>query len=165
MRFAFDQMGIPYTYISEQGLKRPAYLDRFDVVIYPNVSSSPINLVNGRPMLGPAIPWKKSAETPNLGKWDETDDIRPGMGLDGLAALRNFVERGGLLITEGATSRLPVQMGFNPTVNEVTTTRLNARGGIFRAQPVATASPILYGYEASSFPVYFSQAPYSSHAT
>jgi hypothetical protein len=159
VRYAFDQMGIPYTYISEQHLKQPGYLDRYDVVVYPNVSSSPINLVNGRPMIGPPIPWKKSVETPNLGKWDETDDIRPGMGLDGLAALKAFVERGGLLITTGATSRLPVQMGFNSSVNEVTTTRLNARGGIFRVQPVSTASPILYGYETTSFPVYFSQSP------
>jgi hypothetical protein len=161
VRYAFDQMGIPYTYISEQNLKRAGSLDRFDVVVYPHVSANPINLVNGRPMIGPPIPWKKSAETPNLGKWDETDDIRPGMGLDGLAALKGFVERGGLLITSGATSRLPVQMGFNASVNEFTPARLNARGGIFRVQPVATSkeSPILYGYESTSFPVYFSQSP------
>jgi hypothetical protein len=95
----------------------------------------------------------------NLGKWDETDDVRPGMGLDGLAALKRFVERGGLLITTGNTSRLPVEMGFNGSVNSVTTTRLNARGGIFRVQPVSSASPILYGYEGTSFPIYFSQAP------
>ena len=37
-------------------------------------------LVNGRPMIGPAVPWKKSARTPNLGGYDETDDIRPGWG-------------------------------------------------------------------------------------
>jgi len=158
-RFAFDQMGIPFTYISEQGLNRPGYLDRFDVVLYPHVSGSPVALVNGRPMIGPPIPWKKTAETPNLGKWDETDDVRPGMGLDGLAALKRFVERGGLLITTGNTSRLPVEMGFNGSVNSVTTTRLNARGGIFRVQPVSSASPILYGYEGTSFPIYFSQAP------
>jgi len=158
-RFAFDQMGVPYTYISEQKLKTPGYLDHFDVILYTHVNGSPIGLVNGRQMIGPPIPWKKSAETPNLGKWDETDDIRPGMGLDGLDALKKFVERGGLLITEGNTSRLPVEMGFNASVNSVTTTRLNARGGIFRVQPVSTASPILYGYEGTSFPIYFSQTP------
>jgi Zinc carboxypeptidase len=159
VRYAFDQMAIPYTYISEQGLKRPGYLDKFDVVVYPNVGGPTIMLVNGRPMIGPPIPWKKTAATPNLGKWDETDDIRPGMGLDGLAALRHFIERGGLLLTTGNTSRLPVEMGFNGSVNIVTTTRLNARGGIFRVQPVSTASPVLYGYESGSFPVYFSQQP------
>jgi hypothetical protein len=159
IRYAFDQMGIPYTYISEQDLKRPGSLDRFDVVVYPHVSGAPTALINGRPMIGPAIPWKKSASTPNLGKWDETDDIRPGMGLDGLAALKRFIERGGLLLTSGNTSRLPVEMGFNSSVTIAATPRLNARGGIFRVQPVATASPILYGYESTSFPVYFNQSP------
>jgi hypothetical protein len=129
------------------------------VILYPHVSGSPVALVNGRPMIGPPIPWKKTAATPNLGKWDETDDVRPGMGLDGLAALKRFIERGGLLITTGNTSRLPVEMGFNGSVNLVTTTRLNARGGIFRVQPVSSASPLLYGYEGTSFPIYFSQAP------
>ncbi len=159
VRYAFDQMGIPYTYISEQGLRRSGYLDNFDVVVYPNVSGPMMALVNGRPMIGPPIPWKKTAATPNLGKWDETDDIRPGMGLGGLALLRAFIERGGLLLTTGNTSRLPVEMGFNSSVGIVTTTRLNARGGVFRVQPVSAASPVLYGYESGSFPVYFSQQP------
>lgn len=162
VRFALDQMGVPYTYISEQLLKRPGALDRYDVVVYPHVSAPVATLINGRPMIGPPVPWKKSAATPNLGKWDETDDIRPGMGLDGLSALRKFVERGGLLITTGATSRLPIEMGFVPTVSVATTTRLNARGAIFRAQTVSTASPLLYGYDKRTFPVYFNQQPVMS---
>jgi hypothetical protein len=83
------------------------------------------------------------------------------MGLEGAAALRRFVERGGLLITSGNSSLLPITLGFNPTVTQFTTTRLNARGSVIRVQPDrgANASPILYGYESSSFPIYFSQAP------
>ena len=159
VRFAFEQMGVPFTYISDQQLRRSNALDRFDVVMYPHVSGPVTALLNGRPMTGPPIPWKKTAATPHLGKWDETDDIRPGMGPAGLATLRNFVERGGLLITSGNSSRLPIDMGFNTTVSAVTTTRLNARGGIYRAQPVEKSSPILYGYDQTSFPIYFNQAP------
>jgi hypothetical protein len=161
VRYALDQMGVPYTYISDQSLRTPGRLDNFDVVVFPHVSGSPTALVNGRPMVGPPIPWKKSALTPNLDLWDQTDDIRPGMGLDGAAALRRFVERGGLVITSGNSSVLPITLGFNPTVTQVTTTKLNARGSVIRVQPVkeASGSPILYGYEASSFPIYFSQAP------
>ena len=165
VRYALDQMGVPYTYISDQSLKQPGRLDRFDVLVFPHVGGFGSSLLNGRPMIGPAIPWKKSALTPNLGRGpqnalDETDDIRPGMGLEGAAALRRFVERGGLLITEGATSRLPVDLGFNPTVSAPQTQRLQARGAVFRAQAMAAAwSPVLYGYERTTFPVYFNQAP------
>ena len=159
IRFAFEQMGVPFTYISDQQLRKPEFLDRFDVVMYPHVSGPVTSLLNGRPMTGPAIPWKKTAATPHLGKWDETDDVRPGMGPQGLATLRRFVERGGLLITTGNSSRLPIDMGFNTTASVVTTTRLNARGGIYRAQPVEKNSPILYGYDQASFPIYFNQAP------
>jgi hypothetical protein len=161
VRYALDQMAIPYTYISDQSLRVPGRLDKFDVVVFPHVSGNPNALVNGRPMVGPPIPWKKSALTPNLDLWDQTDDIRPGMGLEGAAALRRFVERGGLLITSGNSSVLPITLGFNPTVTQFTTTRLNARGSVIRVQPAtgASASPILYGYESSSFPIYFSQTP------
>ena len=161
VRYALDQMGVPYTYISDQSLRTPGRLDKFDVVVFPHVSGSASALVNGRPMVGPPVPWKKTALTPNLDLWDQTDDIRPGMGLDGAAALRRFVERGGLLITSGNSSLLPITLGFNPTVTQLTTTRLNARGSVIRVQPApgASTSPILYGYESSSFPIYFSQAP------
>lgn len=162
VRFAFEQMGIPFTYISDQQLRKTTALDKFDVVVYPHVSGPVTSLLNGRPMVGPPIPWKKTAATPHLGKWDETDDIRPGMGPEGLATLRRFVERGGLLVTSGNSTRLPIEMGFNPSVSVTQTTRLNARGGIYRAQPVEKASPILYGYDQSSFPIYFNQSPVMS---
>ncbi|HEX6576122.1 MAG TPA: M14 family zinc carboxypeptidase, partial [Gemmatimonadaceae bacterium] len=162
VRFAFEQMGIPFTYISDQDLRKPNTLDKFDVVMYEHVSGPLTALINGRPMIGPPIPWKKTALTPNLGKWDETDDIRPGMGYEGLAALKKFVDRGGLLITTGNSSNLPIQMGFTTAVSVNTTSQLNARGGIYRAQTVATSSPILYGYEAKTFSIYFNQSPVMS---
>jgi hypothetical protein len=161
VRYAFDQMGVPYKYISDQSLRQSGTLDNIDVVVFPHVTGSPNALVNGRPMVGPPIPWKKSALTPNLDLWDQTDDIRPGMGLEGAAALRHFIERGGLILTSGNSSILPITLGFNPTVSQAITTRLNARGSIIRVQPApgAALSPILYGYESASFPIYFSQAP------
>ena len=161
VRFAFDQLGVPYTYIADQQLRRPGAFDRFDVIVFPHVSAQGGTLLNGAPMVGPAIPWKKTAETPHLGVFDETDDMRPGMGLEGAAALRRFVERGGLLLVEGATNQLPINLGFTPTVSITEARQLRARGAVFRAQVVTqeAKSPILYGYERSTFPVYFNQAP------
>ena len=160
VRFALDQMGVPYTYMADQKLKNAGALDRYDVVVFPHSGQGGMSIVTGRPMVGPAIPWKASKDTPHLGKWDETDDQRPGMGLDGAAALRRFVERGGLLLVEGATARLPIELGFTPGVTEVTARALQARGAIFRAQPATPGSPILYGYDdRASMPVYFNQTP------
>jgi len=146
-------------------LKEPGLLDRFDVVLFPHVSGPTTSMVNGKPMIGPAVPWKTTALTPNLGKIDSTDDIRPELGLDGLAALRRFVERGGLLLVEGNTSRLPIDFGFTPSVSVVATPRLLARGAIFRAEAVTRSSPILYGYERGVIPVYFNTAPLFSVAS
>ncbi|HEY2067789.1 MAG TPA: M14 family zinc carboxypeptidase [Gemmatimonadaceae bacterium] len=159
VRYAFDQMGIPFTYLADQRLAQPGALDGYDVVMFPHVSGAATTIVNGRPLVGPAIPWKRTSLTPNLGKWDETDDVRPGMGLAGLAALRRFVERGGLLVVEGNTARVPIEFGLVPTVSVAPQQKLQARGGVYRAQVMRPESPIAYGYERAVFPLYFNQAP------
>jgi hypothetical protein len=159
VRYALDQLGVPYTYIADQDLRRPGTLDRIDVVVFPHTSARGGSLLNGAPMVGPPIPWKTTPETPNLGRLDETDDMRPGMGLEGAAALRAFVERGGLLLVEGATAPFPVNLDFTPTVRIAEARNLRTRGAVFRAQGVTGASPILYGYESRTFPVYFNQTP------
>jgi hypothetical protein len=160
VRMALEQMGVPFTYLSTQRLREPGLLDRFDVVVFPHVSSAPSQVVNGRPMVGPAIPWRGSPTTPSLaGSPDSTSDLRPGLGYDGLAALQRFVARGGLLVTEGNSARLPVDMGFTPQVSVQPTPRLMARGATVRAQAADRTHPVLYGYEQPTFPVYFNQAP------
>jgi hypothetical protein len=165
VRHALEEMGVPFTYMSTQRLKESGLLERFDVVLLPHVSGSVTAMVNGRPLVGPAVPWKSTTLTPSLGKIDSTDDIRPELGLDGLAALRRFVERGGMLLVEGNSSRLPIDFGFTPTVSVVATPRLLARGAVFRAEAVTRGSPILYGYERGEMPVYFNAAPLFSVAT
>ncbi len=159
VRYAFDRMGVPYTYISDQALRTPGALDRIDVVVFPHVGARGASVLNGTPMVGPPIPWKNTPQTPNLGRIDSTDDMRPGMGLEGAAALKRFVERGGLLLVEGASTELPVDLGFTPTVSIIESRALRTRGAVFRAQAVRSGSPILYGYDQRTFPVYFNASP------
>ena len=45
--------------------------------MYPHVSGPVTALLNGRPMTGPRFRGRNPPATPHLGKWDETDDIRP----------------------------------------------------------------------------------------
>ena len=64
------------------------------------------------PMTGSApLPYKKTDETPNLGFVDQSDDIRGGMGIEGLVELAKFVQEGGTLITEGSTATIFPEYG------------------------------------------------------
>ena len=63
------------------------------------------------------MPWQKSELTPNLGAIDSTADIRPGLGYDGLAHLKKFVEQGGLLITCEDTAQFAIDTGLAPGVS------------------------------------------------
>ena len=62
------------------------------------------------------LPYKKTAETPNLGFVDSSDDIRGGMGVEGLAELAKFVQEGGTLITEGSTATIFPEYGITTGV-------------------------------------------------
>ena len=160
-RIEFDRYKVPYTYISDQKLARMDDLRKqFDVIVFPHVGANPQTLVNGVPMLGQfPVPWKKTEETPNLGGPDETNDMRGGMGLDGLAKMQNFLNDGGLLIVEGTNSEMPIDYGLVRGVSVVQAKDLRARGTVLKSQIVDKKSPIVYGYGEDSLPVYFSQSP------
>jgi hypothetical protein len=155
VRYAFDFMGIPYTYMADQRLADTKLLDNYDVVIFPSAGTSAQALLATKPTTGKPIPWKKTAKTPNLGTPDSTDDTRGSMGLDGVMALQRFIARGGLFITEGATARLPLDLGFTyGAVSVAPSDSLWARGSVFRAQVADKSSPIVYGYDQDNLSVF-----------
>jgi hypothetical protein len=105
------------------------------------------------------IPYKKSELTPNLGVNDESDDIRGGMGLEGLGELAKFVRAGGTLITEGSTAALMADFGLASGLTVENPQDLAARGAIVRGIITDPKSPIAYGFEGKDLPVYFNQDP------
>lgn len=158
VRFAFDKFGIPYTYLSTHHLRDSSRLAQLDVLVLPYISDNARGIVNGQPMVGPPIPWRRNAETPNLGGYDETDDVRPGIGLMGMATLEAWIRAGGTLITEGGTSAVPITYGLAPGVEIEAARTLRARGSVVRARVTDRRSPIAYGY-ADTVTVYFNQSP------
>src|SRR5258708_32357151 len=101
VRYAFDRYAIPYTYLSTQQLRDSARIAQFDVLVLPYVSDNARAIVNGQAMLGPPVPWHRSQTTPALGLYDETDDVRPGIGLIGMSRLEPWIRAGGVLSPEG----------------------------------------------------------------
>ncbi len=94
----------------------PAHQVRRDH-LRPGGRSSTLDILDGMPMWNNAMPWQKTDLTPNLGRIDSTDDMRPGLGYDGLAHLKKFVEQGGLLITCEDTAQFAIETGLAPGVS------------------------------------------------
>jgi hypothetical protein len=158
-RLALESMGVPYDYISTQDVaKTPDLRSRWDVILFPPVGrgTTSQDIVNGYAP-GPPLPWKKTALTPNLGV-DETDDMRPGLGLEGVLHLTRFVEEGGLLITARDTSVWAIDYGLARWVSVVPAPALKAPGTVVQARVTDKSHPIVQGYE-ESFPLYFSGSP------
>jgi hypothetical protein len=90
---------------------------------------------------------------------DESEDIRGGMGLEGLRELAKFVEAGGTLIAEGSTAALMAEYGLASGITVDHLQELAARGTILRGVITDRKSPVLYGYDGKDLPIYFNQDP------
>ncbi len=159
-RIEFDKYQVPYTYISDHVIRNtPNLREKFDVIIFPPVGGSAQTIVNGMPKRGDPIPWKQSSVTPNFGNSpDQTDDMRGGMNVNGVANLQKFIEDGGLFITIGSVAQIPIDYGITNGVSIQPADKLQARGSIYNSTFSDRKSPIAYGYDAG-LPIYFSQAP------
>ncbi len=159
-RIEFDKFQIPYDYISDQVVRKtPNLKDKYDVIIFPPLGGSPQAIINGIPMRGEPIPWKRSELTPNMGlSPDQTDDMRGGMGLGGVVNLQKFVNDGGVFIVVTNTTRIPIDFGITTGVSIQEPRLLQARGSIYNARFSDRKSPIAYGYD-ETMPIYFNQAP------
>ncbi len=149
-RQTLDSLGIPYDYISTQTAAENGNLNaKYDVILFAPLGfgGDPLTIVRGMPMdWGNPLPWETTPQTPNLGKIDSTDDIRPGLGWSGVAHLQEFVKRGGVLLTAEDTSRFATSLGLTEGVSVASSRELKIVGSILRTQVVDGASPIAYGY-------------------
>jgi hypothetical protein len=150
-RYAFDEQGIPYDYISTQTAAKEADLrSKYDVIVFAPVSRvSASDIINGIPQWNNTMPWEKSDITPNLGRIDSTSDIRPGLGYDGLEHLKEFVEKGGLLITCEDTAQFAIDTGLAPGVSVAPLGEARVVGTVLNTVFVAKESPVAYGFGAN----------------
>jgi hypothetical protein len=147
-RYAFDSAGVPFDYISTQTVANQDELRaRYDVIVFAPVGhSSTLEILNGIPMWNNAMPWQKSQLTPNLGALDSTSDVRPGLGYQGFAHLKKFVEQGGLLITCEDTAQFAIDTGLAPGVSVAPHGDTRVVGTVLNTVFVAPGNPIAFGY-------------------
>src|SRR6185503_18433402 len=117
-RYAFDAAEVPFTYISTQDVAKDSNLNaKYDVIIFGPGGGNGRGIIDGMPMWRNPIPWKVTPETPNITPFAQTDDMRPGLGWDGLQNLERFVKNGGVYIGAVASARFAIDFGLTNGVS------------------------------------------------
>ena len=145
-RQSFDQLSIPFDYISTQDVaKNPNLNAKYDVILFPPAGGNGVQIIQGMPMWRNPMPWKNSPETPNISTLAQTDDIRPGLGWEGLKNLESFVVKGGVLVGVTNTAEFAVTFGLTNGVSVNNAKSGSVVGSLLRSKLVDDASPIVYG--------------------
>jgi hypothetical protein len=148
---------VKYDYISTQDAARIGNLRaKYDVILFGPVGGvSSQQIVDGLPMWGNPMPWKTTRLTPNIGRIDSTDDIRPGLGERGVEHLRQFVRDGGLLVTSEDTAKFAIDEGLAPGVFVTPASgKLKVVGSVLQGTFVDRTSPIAAGYASDHLALY-----------
>ena len=146
-RQAFDLHGVPYDYISVQDVARTSNLrEKYDVIVFGPGGGNGQAIIDGMPMWRNPMPWKQSPEMPNLTPFASTDDMRPGLGWQGLMHLEDFINKGGVYVGAVGSASFAVQFGLTNGVSAVAPgTGSRVVGSLLRTKLVDDSSPIVYG--------------------
>jgi len=111
-RYSLDQRHIPYSYVRDEDIRAGRLREKYDVLVYGHVDLELAEQIEGLPKAWGPMPFKKTSATPAFGTPAESDDITGGIGYGGLAELQRFLDAGGLFITLGSGTMLPLEAGL-----------------------------------------------------
>jgi len=112
VRYSLDQRKVPYSYLRDEDIRAGNLRSKIDVLLYGHVDLELAEQIEGLPKSWSPMPFKKTAQAPSFGTPAESDDITGGIGYEGLAQIQHFIEDGGLMVTLGSGSMLPLEGGL-----------------------------------------------------
>ena len=157
-RYTFEQMGVPYVSLQKDDLKRGDLNSRVDVILIPRTGGSASDFVNEIDSRFGPMPYTKTEAFPSHGYPDSTNDMTGGPGFAGMAQLRLFVEKGGLLISLDNSTRIMAETGLADGLDIYDASGLFHPGSIVMAKVRQAGSPVLNGFPAS-FPIFRGNGP------
>lgn len=160
VRFAFDDLGIPFSMIHKDHVKRGNLKGKYDVIVFSQCRGSRgADIVNGLdPEHRGPLAFVKTEEFKHLGTPDSCEDITGGMGIEGVSNLQDFVDEGGLLILLQNPVRIAVDYGLVRGISIVQTSRdFYNPGSLVKGEVANEKHPVSYGY-GKNVPLYRSQS-------
>jgi hypothetical protein len=160
LRHAFDKFEVPYELIFKERVRRGGLRAAYDVIVIPSQGGNAKGIVFDVDVKGEPLAYTKTDRFKFLGMYGESEDIRGGMGLEGVIELQKFLGEGGLLITLGTASYFPPDFGV---VDDVDASRTS--GQFYAPRPIVEAEilkpehPVFYGYSKTKIPVKYVNGP------
>jgi hypothetical protein len=162
VRLAFDRFEIPFDLIHKDHVQSGANLrSKYDIIVVPHQTQNGKSVVYEQPKLSRPLPYKKNGQFKSLGMYAETDDVRGGMGLQGVTEFQRFLDAGGLVMTFGVASYFPAEFGLARGVDaQRPATGWYAPGPYVQSEIVQAAHPVFYGYSGQkTLPVRWADGP------
>ncbi|MGH8168154.1 MAG: M14 family zinc carboxypeptidase, partial [Woeseiaceae bacterium] len=144
IRYTLDLQGIPYEYIRDDDL-RAGDLEQYDLILFGNNDLSLAEQIHGIDKRFGPMPYTRTSEFPSHGVPDASDDITGGIGWEGMASLERYLIDGGMLITLGNGSALPLEGGLVRGVSAAGGKAVTP-GSELQTTFLNTEHPIAYGY-------------------
>jgi hypothetical protein len=146
VRMILDDAKVPYTLIMDEDVKRGGLRDRLDVILFPNTEDTLKDIVGGiDPRFSP-LAFTKTPEFASHGTPSTSGDITGGFTWRGVQHIEEFVRKGGLLVTLGGASTLPLDGGIARSVRRATVKNAFTPGSELRSRFRRPDHPIAYGY-------------------
>jgi hypothetical protein len=146
VRMRFDEQAVPYTLIMDEDVRRGGLRARFDLILFPDTGRPLKELIGGiDPQHGP-LAYTRTERFPSLGSPTSSADITGGLTWAGVQNLEAFVREGGLLVTLGGASTLPLDGGLARDVRRAGGKDVFVPGSELRTRFRRPEHPLAYGY-------------------
>ena len=146
VRMVFDEQKIAYTLIMDEDVRRGGLRERFDVILYPDTGRSLKEIAGGSDPRHAPLAYTKTAAFPTHGTPTSSADITGGLTWSGIQNVEEFVRRGGVLVTLGGASTLPLDGGIARDVRRASVKNLANPGSELRVRFRRPDHPLAYGY-------------------
>ncbi len=147
-RLLLEQFNYPYTSLKDAEIKKGALIERFDTIILPDDTTA-------------AITGERTEARGGRPPETYPPEYRSGIGDDGVKALREFVEKGGTLVTSGLSNNFAIEklgVALRNVVSGVSTKEFFCPGSTLRVR-FDNANPLAYGMPEEGLAVYLGANP------
>jgi len=146
LRMVFDDEKVPYTLIMDEDIRAGGLARRFDVIVFPNTDDGLKSIINGIDPTHSPLAYTRTEEHPNLGFPTSSEDITGGLTWQGIQHIEDFVRDGGVLVTLGGASELPLDGGIARNVGRARVRNVYTPGSELQVRFRRPDHPLAYGY-------------------